>query len=75
MNNSLRLNKLFYTYDILVKSKRDYADYADIEIEDNKEYFLCKFINCRYDTRETMLEFENYLIEVIHCGAHINDMD
>ena len=40
--------------------------------EDNN-YWKCRFKNCRYNTEQTELEFENYLIDYINSKGRKND--
>lgn len=75
MNDTLKLNRLFYTRDVLQEAKQAYKGLADIEIKEIEEYFFCRFLKCKYDLSETMLEFENYLMEVLNCRSRGNDMD
>jgi hypothetical protein len=44
-----------------------------IEVEEDNNYWKCRFKNCRYNTEQTELEFENYLIDYINSKGRKND--
>lgn len=63
---NLKLNKEIYPYESLQHSCKDYAELAKIKIEDNQQYWILSFSDCRYDKAETAKEYENYLIELTY---------
>lgn len=58
----LHLNKNIYPYENIINSINEYKNIADITVSHDDKYFICIFKNCRYDTQETINEFENYVI-------------
>lgn len=64
MKEILKLNKNIYSYEDIIDSVNEYKSVADVNVSDDSEYFICIFENCRYDTQETLNEFENYVIRL-----------
>lgn len=62
-NNELRLCRKIYDLKDITFSVNSYAGIADILIQQEESYIICKFTNCIYDLTKTMQEFENYLIQ------------
>lgn len=62
-NNELRLCRKIYDLKDITFSVKSYAGIADILIQQEENYIICKFTNCIYDFTQTMQEFENYLIQ------------
>lgn len=61
----LKLRSDVYTEESIKKVIAVYKTLADIVIEGQKDgYMMICFINCIYDEKLTVKEFENYLIGV-----------
>ena len=61
----LKLRSDVYTEESIKKVIAVYKTLADIVIEGQKDgYMMICFINCIYDEKLTIKEFENYLIGV-----------
>lgn len=64
MNNILFLNKILYTEQQVRLAIYAYSDLARIRLDSNGKYWRCEFFQCQYEEKRTILEFENYLIEL-----------
>ena len=74
MNNNLELlNKELYKYEDIILVTKVFSHLALIEVEEDNNYWKCRFKNCRYNTEQTELEFENYLIDYINSKGRKND--
>lgn len=62
--NELKLNKGLYFLNRINIAIKAFADIADISIREEEKYYLCDFSNCSYDLETTMMEFENYIIDL-----------
>ena len=66
----IKLSKEIYEYRCIKKAIEDYAEIAEITIENSATYFICKFGNCKYGTEITKNEFLNYIIDLMnHMGV------
>ena len=59
-----QINKEIFDIGIVTKAIEDYSDIASINVSETKDYIELEFDNCKYDTEETIKEFENYLIDL-----------
>ena len=59
-----QINKEIFDIGIVTKAIEDYSDIASINVSETKDYIELEFDNCKYDTEETVKEFENYLIDL-----------
>ena len=71
--NDLKLNKELYKYEDIILVTKVFSHLALIEVEEDNNYWKCRFKNCRYNTEQTELEFENYLIDYINSKGRKND--
>ena len=71
--NDLKLNKELYKYEDIILVTKVFSHLALIEVEEDHNYWKCRFKNCRYNTEQTELEFENYLIDYINSKGRKND--
>lgn len=71
--NDLKLNKELYDRKDIVSVAKVFSHLAMIRIEDDNDYWKCRFENCRYDTEQTKREFENYLIDHINSKGRKDD--
>lgn len=62
--NKKTFNKEVYYKKIIFHAINDYRDIASITLEEQNQYFICTFLDCKYDRIETINEFANYLIEL-----------
>lgn len=60
----LKINKEVFSRRKLELSISEFSNLADIKISDNRDHYLLEFSQCKYDENKTVLEFENYLIEL-----------
>lgn len=64
MSGKLFLNKKIYEKNCLSKAIAAYRNIAEITFVEDSLYWICDFQNCKYGEERTVLEFENYLIEL-----------
>lgn len=62
--NKLMLSKHLYNSATVMKTVSVFSNLADISVSENEFYHICCFDNSRYETEQTMAEFENYLIDL-----------
>lgn len=60
---TLRLNKELYEKDSLQDAVNAYRELAKIEVQEQDFYWIIQFGQCRYEEKQTVAEFENYLID------------
>lgn len=53
-----------YNIDNINLTKDDFSNIADIIVSDNNKYWICEFINSKASIERTIIEFENYLIDL-----------
>lgn len=63
---SLTLNKEMYSKEVILFAIKQYQELSMIKIVDRGKYWECLFSNCCYNQKITMMEFENYLINIIN---------
>ena len=71
--NDLKLNKELYKYEDIILVTKVFSHLALIEVEEHNNYWKRRFKNRRYNTEQTELEFENYLIDYINSKGRKND--
>lgn len=59
---SIRLCGEIYSPKAIKEAKAAYDELANIKIEQNGDFWMLVFQNCRYGDEITAKEFENYLI-------------
>lgn len=60
---TLRLNKELYEKDSLQDAVDAFQELAKIEVREQDSYWIVCFRQCRYEEKQTVAEFENYLID------------
>ena len=69
--NTIRYSKEFYNYDDIIAAIKDYKRISAITVSEDKDYYICSFSNCVIQPQRVVLEFNNYLIELMNSrGAH-----
>lgn len=66
-HNELHLIKEIYSKNAIYRAIEDYQSISKIDMNENKNYYVCSFTFCQYDIKETMKEFENYIIDLMNC--------
>ncbi len=61
----LRLNKKIYDISSINGTIKDYKQIANISVNEEDDYWCCRFVDTRFSQEKTIREFENYLIAVI----------
>ena len=67
-----RYSKEFYRFDDVAAAIKDYKKLTTITMSEEHGYYVCTFSNCLIEPRRIVLEFNNYLIELMNShGEHI----
>lgn len=69
--NRLELNKEIYSVKKIEEVRKIYEEYAVIRIIHEKTKTVIIFDDCKYDEKQTMKEFENYLIGLENSYGNI----
>ena len=59
-------HKELYSKEVIAKAVNDYSEIADIFVKNKEKYWQCLFQNCRFETEQTIREFENYMIDLLN---------
>ena len=65
--SELNLCREFYNKGIIEKAIKEFESLAEIYLYDNGAALICTFTKCKYGLRETQMEFENYIIDLLNC--------
>lgn len=68
MADILYLTKELFEEGKIWQALEDYRALADIHIEIGNDNYICIFKDCKYDVKRTIMEFENYLIDLSNSG-------
>lgn len=68
MKNRLFLSKEIYSYYYIEQTRTVYEKLADISVNEDENYWICEFCDCKYEIERTKKEFENYLIQLWNQG-------
>lgn len=63
----LKLKKELYPLSYISTAQATYTGICQLEVEENDTYWLCNFSACKYEEQRTIMEFENYLIDLMNC--------
>ena len=63
---TLKLNKSIYEREALVAAVSAFGEVAKISLTEDNSYWICSFDGCRYDEKQTLHEFENYVIDFMN---------
>lgn len=66
-------SKEFYPKDVILKAIKDYRGIATIEFTTASEYFRCEFHDCVVDPSAVVLEFNNYLLELLNAQGELTE--
>jgi hypothetical protein len=64
MNNKLLLDAEIYPVKLIAKAIENYRQIANISFQKENSNFVLFFENCHFPVQQTMLEFENHLVEL-----------
>jgi hypothetical protein len=62
--NKLLLDGEIYPVKLIVKAIENYGQIAKISLQEEKTHFVLAFEDCHFPVQQTLLEFENHLIEL-----------
>ena len=62
--NEIMLKKELFRFSNIQQSIVAFSDLCIITVYEQDNAYLCTFTGCKYDTEETVREFENYLIDL-----------
>lgn len=63
----LRIAKEIYQEKNIHAAIVAYTGISDVNLQDQGDYWILHFINCKYGEKRTAQEFENYLIGLENC--------
>lgn len=63
----LKLKKELYPLSYISTAQAAYAEICQMQVDENDTHWLCNFSACKYEEQRTIMEFENYLINLINC--------
>lgn len=58
----LQLNKELYSREVIESVRKEYRQVCQTALAETENYYVCTFLNTRYDLEMTQKEFEDYLI-------------
>ena len=64
----VKYNKNIYEKSILAESVKAFYGYANIEIDEDSQYWIVRFKSDIYDCDILSNEFGNYMIDLINTG-------
>ena len=62
----IKMSKEIYNYMALLKAKSAFEGVANLCITDETKHWNCHFSKCIYGEKQTALEFENYVIDLMN---------
>ena len=63
---TLKLNKSIYEREAVAAAISAFGEVATISLTEDNSYWICSFDGCRYDEKQTLHEFENYVIDFMN---------
>lgn len=63
-----QMSKEIYSENTIKKAVADYKDFAKMRVSETGSYWNIDFSDFRYDDKQTVSEFENYLIGLENAG-------
>lgn len=69
--SDLNLHTDLFGYDDLISASNAFASICRIQITRVNHYYTCTFTDCIYDVKETIYEFENYVIDLMNTGGAV----
>ncbi|MDO4297671.1 MAG: HxsD-like protein [Lachnospiraceae bacterium] len=64
MNDSLWLNKELYRKSTIQQALKDYSGICEVQLLEEQNYYVCRFLRTVPERGLTMKEFEDYLISL-----------
>jgi hypothetical protein len=65
-----RYSLQLYPTDILTTALNDYREFGEMCVSEmSTTYWVIKFRSCKYGDKETSLEFNNFLIELLNANG------
>lgn len=62
--NTLQLAKELYAEALVHQTIQVFSGLCEVELSEDERYYTCAFHRTKYESVETMHEFENYLIDL-----------
>lgn len=60
----IRINRSIYSDETIERTRTIYINHALTTVSYEKDYAVITFWKCKYDEKQTIREFENYMIGV-----------
>ena len=68
----LNLSKNIYDYSKIRSSVEAFEGIVNTDVSEEKERYVCRFDNFKLDQNKTIMEFENYLINLMNRSEDVN---
>ena len=63
----LRVRKELFREKCILGTIEAYKYITDVNLQDQSDYWILQFENCKFEENSTVREFENYLIGLENC--------
>lgn len=63
----LRVRKELFREKSILGTIEAFKYISDVNLQDQSDYWILQFENCKFDENRTIREFENYLIGLENC--------
>ena len=63
----LRVRKELFFFFCILGTIEAYKYITDVNLQDQSDYWILQFENCKFEENRTIREFENYLIGLENC--------
>ena len=73
-NNVQKYSNKVYSLSAIKKAINDYGNIARILLSEKEGYYTCEFYNCQIDSQRVMLEFDNYLVELMNTKSNNDEI-
>lgn len=68
----LNLSKNIYDYSKIKNTVEAFEGIVNLDVYEEKERYICLFDNFKLDPSKTIMEFENYLINLMNRSEDVN---
>lgn len=60
--NEIQLHRKLFPLKYIRMTIEAYSGICKVQVTEEENYYICTFRDCIYDSAQTVMEFENYLI-------------
>lgn len=62
-----KFHKEIFDESAIKKTIVAFSKLTEVSMIEHGYYYICYFNNCLYEEAQTLLEFENYIIDLMNC--------